>query len=167
MPEQPINRNSFIFYRSFYEAITELPDEEKGRIYDAIFKYALDGECASLSGVEKAIFTLIKPQIDANQKKYENGKKGAEYGALGGRPRKENNPEITPGKPLENPEQTPNVNVNVNVNENGNEKYPSDFELFWGEYPRRIDKRGAYLKFKTALKSITLFTNVSTSIYHI
>jgi len=126
MSKQTVSRDSFIFYRSFYEAIKELPDEEKGRVYNAIFMYALDGEFAQLSGVEKAIFTLVKPQIDANQRRYENGSKGAEYGKLGGRPSNKEkhleNPKETPKKPLENPKLTPNVNVNVNENDNVNDK---------------------------------------------
>jgi hypothetical protein len=113
-------RDSFIFYRSFYEAITELDDAQKGRVYDAVFKYGLNGESSDLNGVEKAIFTLIKPQLDANQRRYENGRKGAEYGKLGGRPPKGKNPKETPRKPLKNPKETPNDNVNGNVNGNVN-----------------------------------------------
>lgn len=110
-------RESFIFYRSFFEAIADLPDETKGRIFCAISDYALNEKEPSLSGVEKSIFTLIKPQLDANNKRYENGKSGGKHGVKGGRP-KTQNPKKTPPKPQENPTQTPNDNVNVNVNEN-------------------------------------------------
>lgn len=34
-------------------------------------------------------------------------------------------------------------------------KYTSDFELFWNEYPRKMDKKGAFEKYKTALKQTT------------
>lgn len=66
-------RDSMIFYRSFYEAIKQLPKEEQADIYDAIFKYGLDFQEPELSGVAKTIYTLIKPQIDANIKRYQNG----------------------------------------------------------------------------------------------
>lgn len=99
-----MERDSFIFYRSFYEAIRELADEEQIKVYKAISEYALDGNELELTGVSKAIFTLIKPQIDANTKRYENGKKGGR-------------------KPKQNQNETktkPNVNDNVNVNVNDN-----------------------------------------------
>ena len=119
---------SMVFYRSFYEAIEDLDDNEtKLRAYQAIFKYGLDGEKPELKGTEKAIFRLIKPQIDANNIRKTNGNKGGEYGKYGGRPRKETppkpqeNPKETPKKPLKNPTETPNENVNVNENENVNE----------------------------------------------
>ena len=67
-------RDSFIFYRSFYEAINELPKENQADTYRAIAKYALEQEETELSGISKAIFSLVKPQLDANYKKYENGK---------------------------------------------------------------------------------------------
>ena len=68
-------RDTMIFYRSFYEAIKELPPENKIEVYDAIFSYSLDFSEPDLSGISKTIFTLIKPQLDANIKRFENGKK--------------------------------------------------------------------------------------------
>ena len=69
-----MTRDSFIFYRSFYEAIKEVPAEAQLQIYKAISIYALEQEEIELSGIAKAIFSLVKPQLDANYKKYENGK---------------------------------------------------------------------------------------------
>lgn len=112
-------RDSFVFYRSFAEAISCLPDEDRLQLMDGLIEYALNETEPEFDGMAKGMFILIKPQIDANNKRYENGKKGADYGVLGGRPRSEN-PKETPRKPLENPKQTPNVNVNENVNENEN-----------------------------------------------
>ena len=113
--------NSMIFYRSFYEALKDLPYKNKARIYDAVFEYGLNGVELELNGVERTVFALIKPQIDANNKRKENGKKGAEYGKLGGR-KPQLNPKETPIKPQENPTRTPNVNVNANVNVNVDKK---------------------------------------------
>lgn len=69
-----IKRDSFIFYRSFYESINALPIENQLNIYKAIASLSLNGEHEELQGIECAIFTLIKPQIKANNKKYLNGK---------------------------------------------------------------------------------------------
>jgi len=102
-----MEREGFVFYRSFAQAISCLEDEQKLRVFDAIIEYGLNGNEIELSGAEKGIFILIKPQIDANNKRYENGCKGAEFGKLGGRPKKEKeNPEKTPKKPQENPTKT-------------------------------------------------------------
>lgn len=113
-------RDSFVFYRSFYDAIKGLPRDIQGEIYTAIMEYGLYGkETENLKPIAQSIFTLIQPQIEANNKRFENGKKGAEYGVRGGRPKK-NNPKETPKKPQENPKETPNVNDNVNVNDISN-----------------------------------------------
>ena len=67
-------RDSFIFYRSFYEAINELPRENQVDAYNAIMQYALNQKEIELTGIPKAIFSLVKPQLQANYKNYENGK---------------------------------------------------------------------------------------------
>ena len=68
-------RESVVFYRSFYEAIKELPDEYQLEVFRAISEYSFLGEEPEMNGISKAIFSLIKPQIDANNRKYENGKR--------------------------------------------------------------------------------------------
>lgn len=109
-------RDSFVFYRSFFEALQDVPIEERACIYDAICSYSLNDMEPKLTGMQLAIFKLIRPNIDANKRKYENGKKGAGFGKKGGRPKKEN-PKKTPIKPQENPSQTPNVDVDDNVDD--------------------------------------------------
>lgn len=111
--------DSFIFYKSYYDAISSLDREQQLNIYDAICRYSLYGEETELSKIEKAIFTLIKPTLEANFKRREDGKKG-------GRPKK-NNEEKTTGFEKQKPvvmkmheNKKPNVNVNVNVNANEN-----------------------------------------------
>lgn len=69
-------KDSFVFYRSFYDAIDDLADEEQLKLYKAIFKLALDDEEIELTGISKTVFKLIKPQVKANNDRYENGKKG-------------------------------------------------------------------------------------------
>ena len=121
-----MERESFVFYKSFYEAIKELSNETQLKIIKTIFDFALEGiEPTGLEGIEKAVFLLIKPQLEANNQRYENGCKGGEFGYLGGRPKnKQKKPQRNPkGVINKNPKQTPNDNDNVNdnVNENENE----------------------------------------------
>lgn len=98
-------RDSFVFYRSFADAIAGLPPEEYKKVMQAIIGYALDGTEPTAGGIEYTVFCLVKPQIDANNKRYENGKKG-------GRP-------ITKQEPSNNQDVTnPQPNVYVNVNDN-------------------------------------------------
>lgn len=66
-----------VFYRSFYEALKDLPDNDRLVIYDAIFSYGLDLKEVELSGIAAVIWKLVKPNIEANNRRYENGKKGA------------------------------------------------------------------------------------------
>ena len=75
--EKRETRDSFVFYRSFEKAISmsELEDSQQLEIYRMISQYALDGIMPEGHGITMAIFTLIQPQIDANYRKYENGKK--------------------------------------------------------------------------------------------
>ena len=115
-------RDSFVFYRSFYDAIKDLPRDVQGEIYTAIMEYSLYGkETENLKPIAHSVFTLMKPQIDVNNKRFENGKKG-------GRPKSVNEPdgnqEETKEKPSNNQSETkskPNVNDNVNANVNANE----------------------------------------------
>lgn len=105
-----MKRDSFVFYRSFFESIEKLSKKDKLTLYSHLCKYALGEKTEEIEGVPAAIFDLIKPQIDANFRRYENGLKG-------GRP-------VTKAKPNDNLDETKpkrNVNVNVNVNDNVND----------------------------------------------
>lgn len=139
-----MNKESFVFYRSFYESLKDLEDVDRLIMLDAILKYSLDGEVPELKGMHLALFTLIKPQIDANMKRYENGKKG-------GRPKAQQlseNEHIdclleTEVKPNDNQTVTtgePNVNVNVNVNENVNENENENVSLSLSLSTERTDR---------------------------
>lgn len=111
-----MKRDSYIFYRSFYDAINKLTEHQQLVLYRAITVYSLEGEEPEFEdNVLEAMFSLIKPQLTANNNRYANGKRG-------GRPRR--NQEETKPKPNENQEETntkPNENDNENVNENEND----------------------------------------------
>lgn len=69
-------RDGIIFYRSFYEAIKDMPDKEFADAARAILDYGLDGIEHNEPGYGRSIFLMAKPQIDKNNERYENGKKG-------------------------------------------------------------------------------------------
>ena len=69
-------RDGFVFYRSFFESFEDLSKKDKLTLFDALCNYALNDIEPELSGTTAAIFKLLKPQVDANNRRYENGKKG-------------------------------------------------------------------------------------------
>ncbi len=107
-----MERDSFIFYKSFYEAIVETDAKTQNKVFNAICKKALYEEDTELTGTAKILYTLIKPQLEANNKRFSDGKRG-------GRPKKETTGfEKIKTTGYEN--KKPNNNVNVNVNDNNN-----------------------------------------------
>jgi hypothetical protein len=111
-------KNSFIFYRSFSECLKSLPDKERLILYDSIIDYALDEIEPNLDGCLKGMFALIKPQLDANIRRWKNGCKGG--APVGNQNATKNNQETTKEQPKTTNVQ-PNHNVNDNVNDNVNE----------------------------------------------
>ena len=106
MTIQNKTRDSFIFYRSFFSATKHLNEVEKAQLFEAICSYALDGNISLLQGTPQGMFELIKPQLDANRKRFENGCK---------KKQKISKTEAKPKQTISKDEA--NVNVNVNHNE--------------------------------------------------
>lgn len=107
-------RESCIFYKSFYDSIKKLDPIDQVQIYNAIFEYQFNGKEIELDGICESIFTLIIPQLRANNKRYENGKKGG--APKGNQNAKKINQKTTKKQPNENVNVNDNVNVNVNDN---------------------------------------------------
>lgn len=67
----------FVFYKSFADAVDALPAEQYKTIVQAVCRYAIYGEePEGLDAVSFALYTLMKPQIDANNKRREAGRVG-------------------------------------------------------------------------------------------
>ena len=116
-----MTRDGFVFYRSFYEALCCLDKDQQADAFKAVAEYALNGVEVELDGAAKGIFLAIKPQIDANNKRYLDGIKGAEYGKLGGRPKK--NPiGVINENPIGVSEKTPKEKEKVKEKEKDKEK---------------------------------------------
>lgn len=102
-------RESFTYYRSFAEGLKPLNDETYRRLSDALVNYALYGETPDLEGLEMTVFQSWKANIDASNKRKDNGKNGGRPKTEINRTETENNrtiteknrtkPKITEGKP--------------------------------------------------------------------
>jgi len=140
----------FIFYKSFYDAIQKLENvEDRCIIYQTICDYSFYRIEPKLTGITEIIWTLIKPQIDANIKKRIDGKSG---GAPKGNTNAKKQPKTTMVESENNHrliEKQPNVKENVNVNEKAKEKANDNvnekendnekFELDFGKFNNLIN----------------------------
>ena len=135
-------RDTFIFYRSFKESMNELSDADKLIMYEAISDYSLDMKEPELTGFPKALFSIIRPIIDANWKRYHNGCKG-------GAPSESMRGNQNARKRTENKPKTKLIyNDNVNDNKNKNieeltpfvEKYGKDMIFAFFDYWSEPDK---------------------------
>lgn len=112
-------RDSTIIYRSFYEAIIELPEKNQAEVWKAIFEYSLNFEEIELTGLSKTIFTLIKPQLEANIKRYQNGLKPKnKKSKTEAKPKQKTSETLTKEKGNHNPNENQHQNKNVDVDDN-------------------------------------------------
>ena len=139
-------RDSFIFYRSFLKSIQHLDTSEQLELFLVIVEYGLDQREPEMSRYVRAVWESIKPQLDANQRKYENGCKG-------GKPK--SNQSITTPEPQANQDlTTPEPPHNLMYNDNGNDNEKEEgrmkipkrdssvaFAQFWELYPRKTSKQ--------------------------
>jgi hypothetical protein len=114
-------RDTTIFYRSFFEAIKDLPEQNQLEVYNAIFEYSLNFIEPNLTGLSSTIFRLIKPQIEANNKRFENGKQ----------PKVKRYESKTEAKDKQDKSKTEaNNNNNNNVNNNNNKNANKNNKTF-------------------------------------
>ncbi len=152
-------RDSFIFYRSFYEAISDLDDLQQLDIYKAVANYSLNFVEPDLKGVSATIFKLIKPQLEANNKRFLNGTQ----------PKSKHYESKTEANNNDNVNE--NVNVNEKVNKNNKSfSYSQDFEIIYDYYKKNTDrpvgdKKKAYESFKKILKEIE-YKKIKLSVYN-
>lgn len=152
--------DSFQFFRSYWEAVRCLPDEERLKAYDAICGYALDGEEPSIEGIARAVFIMAKPYLDNSRKKAVSGSLGGKNG-MGDSKQRASKPQAndkqTASKPQANRKQ---VEVEVEIEKEDVSPYspPRDFEVFWQAYPKKVGKQAAQKSFAKAIKQTDLQT---------
>ncbi|MBQ8272092.1 MAG: hypothetical protein IJZ09_03695 [Tidjanibacter sp.] len=122
-------KKSFVMYDSFVETMMHLDDKDFRECFMKIRDYALERvDEESKSPMVNVIMALAKPNLDSARRRYmasvENGKKGAEYGKLGGAPKGNQNAR------KKQPQKQPlDVDVNVDVEEDENENEEVDVNV--------------------------------------
>ena len=123
---------SFVFYESFRDASRNLDDATRLALYEAIMDYSLYGEEPDeVNPVAAAMFKLVRPVLDTNAKRRENGRNGRrpartdnqeatkpepENGKAESEAEAKENPVETEDKPVENQSETkPEPNHNQEV----------------------------------------------------
>ena len=125
-------KRSFVMYDSFLAAMKHLNDSEFRECVMRIRDYALEGiDEESQSPYVNIILAMAKPNIDSARRRYmasvENGKKGAEFGELGGAPK--GNKNASKKQPLKQP-----LDVDDNDNDNVNEDVDVDVNVEVDDY---------------------------------
>lgn len=132
-------RRQFTFYRSYYEAVMQLPVRSRGMVLEAIVAYALDGtEPETLTAIQKAVFILVRPTLDAGRKKADNGRLG------GSKPkanRKQTKREIEGEKEKEGEIEDECLR--------GESLDAVRFDSFWQSYPKKVGKKAAWEVWKS------------------
>ena len=114
-----MERKSFVFYRSFFEAGRLLEREKQTELWERVIEYALEGKISEPCSREvAALFILIRPQLDANNSRYEGavrGGKAKQTAAKNGHPEAEEAIGFEKKKPNENDNENEYENENENV----------------------------------------------------
>lgn len=139
-----MSRDTFIFYRSFKESMKDLSDTDKLIMYEAISDYSLDLTEPDLTGFPKALFSLVRPILDANIQRWRNGCKG---GAPKGNKNNHFSKSTTEVQPKTNQSTTKvqankDNNINNNIGESTDSPTALSFENIWSLYEKKgIRKR--------------------------
>jgi hypothetical protein len=68
-------RETMIVYRSFFESLKGCEKTVQADVWNAIFEMGFNQKEIELDGLSKTLWLLIKPQIEANLKRFLNGSK--------------------------------------------------------------------------------------------
>ena len=135
MEEKQRKRDSFVFRREWREAISDLPNNVRLEVYEAVFDYALFGTSSKLSEPATIAFNFIRPVLERDMAKYEDvrekrreaGSRGAQatnairWGDASAKSANAETCRQMSAKSADNVNVDDNVNVNVDVNVDDNE----------------------------------------------
>lgn len=127
---------SFVFYKSFADALLDMDPEECKACIASLCRYAFDGEEEAETPMAKVFLTLVKPQIDANIQRREAGRSGGTAKASKAVAKSSDATKsakqivANPSDAAEDAKQSlANVNINVNANANVKENPPTPFTV--------------------------------------
>lgn len=96
-----MKRDSYIFYRNWWEIFRKLPDELRLEVYDNIMQYAFDNILGEVSVIAEGFVGMAKPLLDKDRAKYEAiCERNKNNGRKGGRPKTQEKPSDNPENPL-------------------------------------------------------------------
>lgn len=160
-----MERSQFTFYRSYWEALQELPKKDRSAILDALIPYALDGaEPAGLTKVQQAVFALIRPTLDSGRKK-------AKAGKLGGSGKQSESKPQAPVK--QTPREKEGEKEKEKEKEAEGEKDKRNtapaadgkaFTQFWESYPNKAAREDAWNAWKDLNPSPDLIAKIMSSL---
>jgi len=162
-----MQRDSFVRYKSCSEALKLLPDENRLHAFDFITNYWIYGiePDSTIDPVAYGYFLLVKPNIDANNKRFVNWHKGWRPKNTWDNSKKAKPDQIkTELKP--DVDEDDDVDDDVDVAEEKNEEikktnkkklnkkvvYSEEFEEFWKAYPKKKWKQNAWEAWENAIK---------------
>jgi len=127
-------RDSMVFYRSFFDAIKELPEYNQVEVLKAICEYGFDGIEPEISGISKTVWILIKPNLQANRKKWESGCKAKTKQKVS-KPKAKKKQDVS--KPEANVYVDVDVDEDVNVDEEKDENVNVTLMVLPAEVPQK------------------------------
>ena len=142
-------------FTDFADAMEELGDAERGRLFTAMLKYAETGAAPDFRGNERFIWPVAKLQIDRMAAECEGrAKTSRENGSKGGRPKKtQGNPENQAGfsktqksQDKDNDKDKDKDKDKENIPSGNNTPHTPQggrFAEFWALYPKKVGKGAA------------------------
>ena len=140
-------RETMIVYRSFFESLKGCEKTVQADVWNAIFEMGFNQKEVELEGLSKTLWLLIKPQIEANLKRFINGSK----------PKLKQNKSEIEAKPKQKVSES---EANNNNNNNNNNPIPTldEFVAYGIKQLPEVDEQALRLKYSSWVESNWIVT---------
>lgn len=155
-------KKSFLLHIDSLEILTDLSDEQAGKLFKAIYSHQIDEE-PKLDQMTKMVFLPFRNQFDRDNEKYaKTCERRAIAGSKGGKQKVANASKCK--QELANVADNKNKNKNKtkNKSDSNNEVINNRFAEFWDLYGKKVDRPKCENKFSklTSTEIVLLFTNL-------